>query len=126
MAVAHGHAPDAVRASSLDALAPGAQSLRPFAPDIIVNATSASLQGESLLVDPALFVGAQLVLDMMYGAGLTPFLVAARDAGAPRLADGLGMLVEQAAEGFFLWRGKRPETAPVLERLRSRLERADQ
>ena len=126
MAVAQGHAPDAVRASSLDALAPGAQSLRPFAPDIIVNATSASLQGESLLVDPALFVGAQLVLDMMYGAGLTPFLVAARDAGAPRLADGLGMLVEQAAEGFFLWRGKRPETAPVLERLRSRLERADQ
>lgn len=125
MAVAQGHAPDSVRASSLDALAPGAQSLRPFAPNIIVNATSASLQGESLLVDPALFVDAQLVLDMMYGAGLTPFLEAARDAGAPRLADGLGMLVEQAAESFFLWRGKRPETAPVLEHLRSRLENAD-
>jgi shikimate dehydrogenase len=54
---------------------------------------------------------------MMYGK-TTAFLVAARAQGAARLADGLGMLVEQAAESFFLWRGVRPDTVPVLELLR--------
>ena len=57
-----------------------------------------------------------LALDLMYGPAAEPFLAWARGAGAvPR--DGLGMLVEQAAEAFFLWRGVRPETAPVLQRL---------
>ena len=50
----------------------------------------------------------------MYGRGLTPFLALARDAGAVRLADGVGMLVEQAAEGFHWWRGVRPETREVV------------
>ena len=54
---------------------------------------------------------------MVYGRE-TPFLAAARAQGAARMADGLGMLVEQAAESFFLWRGVRPETATVLAQLR--------
>ena len=56
---------------------------------------------------------------MMYGKGLTPFLRFALDNGAARTADGLGMLVEQAAESFLLWRGVRPETRPVLDLLKS-------
>jgi shikimate dehydrogenase len=56
----------------------------------------------------------------MYASGLTPFLAFAEEQGAAQLADGLGMLVEQAAESFFLWRGVRPETAPVIALLRSR------
>ena len=59
-----------------------------------------------------------LAYDMMYGKGDTAFLAAARAAGVTRLADGLGMLVEQAAEAFFVWRGVRPVTQPVLEALR--------
>jgi shikimate dehydrogenase len=55
---------------------------------------------------------------MMYGMGETPFHEFARAEGAAALADGLGMLVEQAAESFFVWRGVRPETAPVLKLLR--------
>jgi shikimate dehydrogenase len=51
---------------------------------------------------------------MLYGKGLTPFLTLASAAGAARLADGVGMLVEQAAEAFAWWRGVRPETAPVI------------
>ncbi len=56
---------------------------------------------------------------MMYGKGDTPFLAAARAQGAGQLADGLGMLVEQAAESFALWRGVRPDTAPVRAALRA-------
>ena len=60
-----------------------------------------------------------LAYDMMYGKGLTPFLLHAQGQGAQRLADGLGMLVEQAAESFYVWRGVRPSTAPVIELLRA-------
>jgi shikimate dehydrogenase len=56
---------------------------------------------------------------MMYGKGLTLFLQFAQANGAAHLADGLGMLVEQAAESFFLWRGVRPETGPVIAMLRA-------
>ena len=84
--------------------------------DIVVNATSAGLADES----PPLPAGAlgrhTLAYDMVYGRE-TPFLAAARRAGA-RSADGLGMLVEQAAESFFVWRGVFPTTRPVLEKLR--------
>jgi len=84
--------------------------------DLIVNATSAGLTDDALLVPPGLFDPNVLAYDMVYGRE-TPFLAAARKAGA-RVSDGLGMLVEQAAESFFVWRGVRPETRPVLAKLR--------
>lgn len=84
--------------------------------DVIVNATSAGLSGEAPAVPPHVLRGARLAYDMVYGRD-TPFLAAARHAGV-RAADGLGMLVEQAAESFFLWRGVRPATRPVLDKLR--------
>ena len=86
--------------------------------DLVINATSASLGGEGLALPAGLFAPGALAYDMAYGKGETPFLAAARRLGAARLADGLGMLVEQAAESFFLWRGVRPQTAPVLAMLR--------
>lgn len=84
--------------------------------DLLVNATSAGLQDNALPLDDALFAPDVLAYDMMYGRE-TPFMAQARHNGA-RVADGLGMLVEQAAEAFLLWRGVRPDTAPVLKALR--------
>lgn len=89
--------------------------------DLIINATSASLASEAPAVPVAAYAGCTLAYDMMYGARETAFLAAARSAGARRCADGLGMLVEQAAESFALWRGIRPDTAPVLAMLRQAL-----
>ncbi len=85
--------------------------------DIIINGTAASLSDSHLsLPDPCVRPGT-LVVDMMYGPKAEPFLHWAQSLGAvPR--DGLGMLVEQAAEAFYLWRGVRPDTAPVLQTLR--------
>jgi shikimate dehydrogenase len=68
-----------------------------------------------------IFAPGGLAYDMMYGKGETPFLALAREQGAGHLADGLGMLVEQAAEAFLVWRGVRPDSAPVLAELRERL-----
>ena len=88
--------------------------------DIVINGTSSSIGG-SLPDLPAGAIGAgTLVYDMMYGAAPTPFLVASRAAGAD-IADGLGMLVEQAAESFLLWRGVRPDGQPVLAALRAQM-----
>lgn len=89
--------------------------------DLVINATSASLSDAAPDLPPGLYAAGSLAYDMMYGKGETPFLAAARAQGAARLADGLGMLVEQAAESFFLWRGVRPDTAPVLAELRAGL-----
>jgi shikimate dehydrogenase len=86
--------------------------------DVVINATSASLSDEAPPLPPGLYAPGALAYDMMYGRGDTPFLAAARADGAARLADGLGMLIEQAAESFELWRGLRPDTAPVLAALR--------
>jgi len=88
---------------------------RPF--DIIINGTSASLSGDMPDLDPAILNPSACCYDMMYGAQLTPFLQWAQHHGA-QVADGLGMLVEQAAESFYLWRGVRPETKPVMAQLR--------
>jgi shikimate dehydrogenase len=73
--------------------------------DVVVNATSASLSDEAPPLPPGLYAPGALAYDMMYGRGDTPFLAAARADGAAHLADGLGMLVEQAAESIELWRG---------------------
>ena len=85
--------------------------------DLVINATSASLGGEGLSLPDGLFAPGALAYDMVYGKGTTPFLADARRLGAVRVADGLGMLVAQAAESFFLWRGVRPDTAPVMAML---------
>ena len=89
--------------------------------DIVINATSASLSGANLPLPAGIYAPGSLAYDMMYGKDETPFLALARDQGAGRCADGLGMLVEQAAEAFLVWRGVRPETAPVLAALRSQM-----
>lgn len=86
--------------------------------DLVINATSASLDDASPSVPADIFARRGLAYDLMYGKGATPFLRMAERAGA-RVADGLGMLVEQAAESFFIWRGVRPDTEPVLEQLRA-------
>lgn len=85
--------------------------------DVVINATAASLAGELPPLPARLFTVDTLAYDMMYGRD-TPFLAFARSHGAAT-ADGLGMLVEQAAEAFFLWRGVRPDTAPVIASLRA-------
>ncbi len=88
--------------------------------DVVVNGTSASLAGDLPPLPDDLFAPGATAYDMMYGAEPTVFLRWAQARGA-RTLDGLGMLVEQAAESFFQWRGKRPDTAPVLAGLRSAL-----
>jgi len=84
--------------------------------DLVINATSASLAGDRLPLEGLALEGA-LAYDMMYGPSAAAFLGWASARGA-RISDGLGMLVEQAAESFFLWLGVRPRTAPVLQALR--------
>lgn len=85
--------------------------------DMVINATSASLSGECPQVPARAFEGCLLAYDLAYAKGLTPFLARAREAGVPRLADGVGMLVEQAAAAFEWWRGMRPNTAELIEEL---------
>ncbi|MDD2047247.1 shikimate dehydrogenase [Pseudomonas putida] len=92
--------------------------------DLIINATSASLAGElppisASLIEP----GKTVCYDMMYGKEPTPFCRWASEHKAAKVLDGLGMLAEQAAEAFFIWRGIRPDTAPVLDELRRQLAR---
>ena len=88
--------------------------------ELIVNSTSASLSNAVPELPDGVFARDCLAYDMMYGQGLTPFLEKALTQGAARLADGIGMLVEQAAESFFIWRGVRPQTAPVIAALKAR------
>ena len=85
--------------------------------DLVINATSASLSGAAPPVPASAFAPGALAYDMVYGKGLTPFLRAAQQAGAAQVADGVGMLVEQAAEAFAWWRGVRPDTRAALARL---------
>ncbi len=88
--------------------------------DVVINATSASLAGDVPPVSPTVFGKNAFVYDMMYGKTPTAFMRFAHSHGA-QVRDGLGMLVEQAAESFFLWRGIRPDTAPVFAALRAQL-----
>lgn len=85
--------------------------------DLVFNATSASLRGELPPVPTSVFVPCSLAYELAYGKGLTPFLRLAQSAGARQLADGVGMLAEQAAEAFLWWRGVRPETRAVIDAL---------
>jgi shikimate dehydrogenase len=88
--------------------------------DLVINATSSSTRGEPLALPAHAIAPGAFAYDMAYGAPAAPFLARARAVGA-RASDGLGMLVEQAAESYALWRGRRPPTAPVLAGLRARL-----
>lgn len=88
--------------------------------DLVINGTSASLQGEVPPLPSGIFSANALAYDMMYGAEPTPFLRWAAGQGAAG-RDGLGMLVEQAAEAFAVWRGRHPPTQPVLAELRQEL-----
>lgn len=89
--------------------------------DVVINATSASLSGATLPLPSGLYAPGSLAYEMMYGKDETPFMAQARNDGAAQWVDGLGMLVEQAAEAFALWRGVRPPTASVLTGLRAQL-----
>jgi shikimate dehydrogenase len=84
--------------------------------DCVINATSSGLSGEMPPLPPGIFAPGALAYDMMYGRE-TPFMKFAREQGA-HAVDGLGMLVEQAAEAFYIWRGVRSDTAPVIAALR--------
>ncbi|MEY8876049.1 MAG: shikimate dehydrogenase [Leptothrix sp. (in: b-proteobacteria)] len=91
--------------------------------DGVVNATSSSLSGAASPVGAEVLRAGSLALDMMYGPAARPFLAWAREHGAVG-RDGLGMLVEQAAEAFAAWRGVRPETAAVMATIRAELDAA--
>lgn len=90
--------------------------------DIVINGTSASLQGELPPLPASLFrKNSSCSYDMMYAAQATPFMQWSADNGATKVFDGLGMLVEQAAESFYIWRNVRPETKPVIQHIRNLL-----
>jgi shikimate dehydrogenase len=104
-----------VEALSFEALA----EQQPF--DAVINATSASLSGDLPPLPEHLLTEDAWAYDLMYAAQPTPFMQWASAHGA-RVADGLGMLVEQAAESFSIWRGVRPQTAPVIEAIRAQIK----
>jgi shikimate dehydrogenase len=107
----------ALAARERGATACGYEALAGRSFDLVVNATSAGLAGELPPLPAGLFAPGALAYEMVYGR-VTPFMAMARAAGA-QVADGLGMLVEQAAESFLVWRGVRPDTAAVLAALRA-------
>jgi shikimate dehydrogenase len=102
-----------------DLLGVGFDALSGIQFDLVINGTSASLQGELPPLPNDLLAPGAWCHDMMYGVQPTIFLRWAQGHGAEQTVDGLGMLVEQAAESFFLWRGVRPQTAPVISALRA-------
>ena len=96
----------------------GYEDLPGLAFDVVINATSSSLNHDMPPLPEGIFASGALAYDMMYGR-TTPFMQFAGAHGAAVVADGLGMLVEQAAESFFIWRGVRPATAAVMARFRT-------
>ena len=89
--------------------------------DLIINATSAGLAGEMPQLPDTLLTERSCCYDMVYGAQPTPFMRWAAHHAAWAVADGLGMLVEQAAESFYIWRRMRPDTRPVIRQIREAL-----
>jgi shikimate dehydrogenase len=89
--------------------------------DIVINGTSASLKGEVPPLPEGILAKGAFCYDMMYGGEPTAFMVWAEDEGCEQVSDGLGMLVEQAAESFNIWRGVRPETAQVIKAVREQI-----
>ena len=87
--------------------------------DLVINATSAGHSGQVPRLPPELLAPGGACYDMAYGKAFEPFRAWAAAQGARSVVDGVGMLVEQAAGAFELWHGRRPETAPVIERLRA-------
>ena len=95
----------------------GFEEIRGPSYDLVINATSAGLEGEMPELPPGLVGARTICYDMAYGRGHTPFTLWAKSLNAARVSKGWGMLVEQAAESFLLWRGIRPDTRPVLQAL---------
>jgi shikimate dehydrogenase len=103
--------PAALRAVAFDELT----SLAAF--DLLLNATSAGLKGEAPPFPGSLVGSESVCYDLVYSLNDTPFVAWAREHGAARALQGWGMLIEQAAESFFIWRGVRPDTKPILKQL---------
>lgn len=91
--------------------------------DLIINGTTTGLHHEAPAIDPQTFNDCLLAYDLVYAASPTPFMQLAKAGGAKLVVDGLGMLIEQAAESFQLWRGVRPDTSAVYRELRELLTR---
>jgi shikimate dehydrogenase len=89
---------------------------------LVINATSSSLTAQRPDIPAVHLQHCQLAYDMSYSAELTPFLTWSKQHGARQQADGLGMLVSQAAEAFYIWRGKRPDIMPILTSLKQQLK----
>jgi shikimate dehydrogenase len=113
-----------LQAGGLQALAAEAAGAQPPRFDLIINASASSMAGAPSPIPAAVMVPGAEAVDLMYGPASQPFLHWAREQGASRAVDGLGMLVEQAAEAFERWRGVKPQTAPVLAALRQKLASA--
>ena len=89
--------------------------------NVVINGTSASLHGDLPPIPGTVFSTDACSYDMMYAAQSTPFMQWSADNGAKKIFDGLGMLVEQAAESFYLWRDVKPETQSVIQKIRKEL-----
>jgi shikimate dehydrogenase len=94
--------------------------------DLVVNGTAASLNLSAPPIDAETFDDCTLAYDLVYSPGPTPFMQLAQRGGARKVSDGLGMLIEQAADSFLVWRGVRPNTAPVYKELRRQLSETSQ
>lgn len=92
--------------------------------DIIINATPTTLQNKAPLIPLSSFEGCQLAYDLVYAPCSTPFIDMAKRGGVKKVSDGLGMLVEQAADSYEFWLGHRPETSSVFKDLRNSLDKS--
>jgi shikimate dehydrogenase len=117
VAKAHELSALAQRHNPLQVQAMGYEDLHDMAFDVVINATSASLTAQLPPLSAQVFAPGSLAYELAYGKGLTPFLKLAQQAGVTHLADGVGMLAEQAAEAFAWWRGVRPDTKAVIHQL---------